>query len=46
MIFKKKGKDDMGKYMNGGHVSLLTLAHDQCTWIALLLRDTLFELAK
>jgi hypothetical protein len=43
---KREGKDDKSKNINDGHVSLFTLAHDQCTWMALLLRDTLFEFAK
>ena len=40
-----KGEDDKSKSINDGHVSLLTPAHDQSIWIALLLRDTLFEFA-
>ena len=43
---KKKGKDDKSKSMDDGQVSLFTHAHDQSIWMALLLRDTLFELAR
>ena len=43
---KKRGKDDKSKSKDDGQVSLLSHAHYQSTWMALLLRDTLFELAK
>ena len=43
---KRKGKDDKSKSIDDGQVSLFTHAHDQSTWMAWLLRDTLFEPAK
>ena len=43
---KKKGEDDKSKSIDDGQVLLFTRAHDQSIWMALLLRDTLFELAK
>ena len=43
---KKKGKDDKSKSIDDGQVSLFTHAYDQSTWMAWLLRDTLFEPAK
>ena len=43
---REKGEDDKSKSIDDEQVSLTTLAPDQSTWIALLLRDTLFESAK
>ena len=43
---KERREDDKNKSINGGQVSLFTHAHGQGIWMALLLRDTLFELAK
>ena len=43
---KERGEDDKSKSINDGQVSLFTHAHGQGISMALLLRDTLFELAK
>ena len=43
---KKKEEDDKSKSIDDGQVSLFTHAHDQSILMALLLIDTLFELAK
>jgi len=42
---EREGKDDKSKSIIDGHAPLLTLAHDQGTWMAFLLRDISFELA-
>ena len=42
---EREGKDDKSKSIIYGHAPLLTLAHDQGTWMAFLLRDISFELA-
>ena len=43
---REKGEDDKSKSIDDGQVSLFTHAHGQSIWMALLLRDTLFELVK
>ena len=43
---ERRGEDDRCKGIDDGQVSLFTHAHGQSIWMALLLRDTLFELAK
>ena len=43
---KRRGEDDKSKGIDDGQVSLFTHAHGQSIWMAWLLRDILFELAK
>ena len=43
---KRRGEDDKSKSIDDGQVSLFTHAHGQSIWMAWLLRDILFELAR